>query len=277
MNYIHTSEDRTPFTYLIGWKNLNKWYYGVRYAKNCHPNDLFDTYFTSSKYVKLLIESHGIPDSISVRKTFNTIDAARKWEHRVLKKLDVIHSEKWINEHNGTSPSVEFAIIGAMKSKNKSKWKIDDPRRENLRKIAITSKIIDRINSEDQRKKSKETNINRLSKLSKEEKNKLTTAMNCKDVQELAYKTRIDNYNSLSQEEKNDIRLQKSQTTKELHKSGVYDNAYTPERNEKIRKSKLTEEGNQSFRGKISCPNCGKVGQFASMKRWHFENCRCVV
>lgn len=25
---------------------------------------------------------------------------------------------------------------------------------------------------------------------------------------------------------------------------------------------------------KISCPHCGKLGQLAAMKRWHFDNCR---
>ena len=24
---------------------------------------------------------------------------------------------------------------------------------------------------------------------------------------------------------------------------------------------------------KISCPHCGKLGQYAAMKRWHFDNC----
>jgi hypothetical protein len=32
----------TPYTYLIGWSNQNKYYYGVRYAKDCHPNDFWD-------------------------------------------------------------------------------------------------------------------------------------------------------------------------------------------------------------------------------------------
>lgn len=38
----------TPYTYLIGWSKHNIWYYGKRTAKNCHPNDFWVTYFTSS-------------------------------------------------------------------------------------------------------------------------------------------------------------------------------------------------------------------------------------
>lgn len=37
-----------PFTYLIGWSKYDKWYYGVRFAKGCNPDDLWNTYFTSS-------------------------------------------------------------------------------------------------------------------------------------------------------------------------------------------------------------------------------------
>lgn len=30
-----TAVDNQPYTYLIGWSKLNKWYYGVRYSKKC--------------------------------------------------------------------------------------------------------------------------------------------------------------------------------------------------------------------------------------------------
>ena len=62
-----------PYTYLIGWSKLNKYYYGVRYAKNCHPSDLWTKYFTSSKYVKQFREENGEPDIIEIRKTFSNI------------------------------------------------------------------------------------------------------------------------------------------------------------------------------------------------------------
>lgn len=86
-----------PYTYLIGWSNLDKWYYGVRFAKNCHPNDLWIRYFTSSKYVALLREEHGEPDVVQVRKTFETSDAARKWELTVLQRMNVVSNARWVN------------------------------------------------------------------------------------------------------------------------------------------------------------------------------------
>jgi hypothetical protein len=96
-----------PYTYLLGWSKLDKWYYGSRTAKKarclyetgCHPDELLKTYYTSSKKVAELIKQHGKPDVVQIRKTFP--DAPRKaqiWEGRVLKKLKVGSNPRWINE-----------------------------------------------------------------------------------------------------------------------------------------------------------------------------------
>jgi len=89
-----------PYTYLIGWPSLNKWYYGVRYAKNCCPDDLWVSYFTSSRLVKNFVTQHGDPVVREIRKTFFSIQEAQQWESRVLKKLKVVANEKWINGHD---------------------------------------------------------------------------------------------------------------------------------------------------------------------------------
>lgn len=93
----------TPYTYLIGWPDHNKWYYGVRYAKNCHPSDLFNPYKTSSKEVHKLIKLLGLPQVQQIRKTFTSPEPARLWENRVLKKLKVVLDEKWINKTDNKS------------------------------------------------------------------------------------------------------------------------------------------------------------------------------
>jgi hypothetical protein len=90
-----------PYTYLVGWSDIDKWYYGVRFAKNCHPSDLWTTYFTSSKYVALLREAHGEPDVIQVRKTFTDSNSARSWELKVLQRMKVIQSDTWLNRAAG--------------------------------------------------------------------------------------------------------------------------------------------------------------------------------
>lgn len=61
-----------PYTYLVGWRSMDVWYYGVRYAKDCDPTDLWKTYFTSSKRVAEFRATNGEPDVIEVRKTFDS-------------------------------------------------------------------------------------------------------------------------------------------------------------------------------------------------------------
>jgi DNA primase large subunit len=93
-----------PYTYLIGWSNNKKFYYGVRYSKNCHPSDLFISYFTSSKHVKHYIKKYGNPDIIQVRKTFKTINEAIAWENRVLQKINAKQNKNFLNASNNAAP-----------------------------------------------------------------------------------------------------------------------------------------------------------------------------
>jgi len=81
-------------------------YYGVRYAKNCHPSDLWVKYFTSSKRVAKYIKTHGAPDVIQIRQIFvsnNKVEAARRWEHKVLKRLNVIARNDFLNASDSKS------------------------------------------------------------------------------------------------------------------------------------------------------------------------------
>ncbi|CAB4122660.1 hypothetical protein UFOVP29_49 [uncultured Caudovirales phage] len=105
-----------PYTYLIGWSKYNKWYYGVRYANGCNPTDLWVTYKTSSKYVKRFLLLYGDPDIIIIRKTFSNKDKARLWENRVLTRMKVTESDKWLNETNNLSISYEKGIEGSKKA-----------------------------------------------------------------------------------------------------------------------------------------------------------------
>lgn len=86
-----------PYTYHIAWSKHNTHYYGVRYAKNCNPNDFWKSYFTSSKKVKHFIAEHGDPDIIEIRKTFDCPHEAMKWESKVLSRLNVLKNPKWLN------------------------------------------------------------------------------------------------------------------------------------------------------------------------------------
>jgi hypothetical protein len=88
-----------PFTYLVKHLPTKKYYYGVKFRKGCHPNDLWTKYFTSSKKVKGLIKRYGKKSFIfEIRKTFKTQKQAREWEHKVLRRLKVIYRNDFLNQ-----------------------------------------------------------------------------------------------------------------------------------------------------------------------------------
>lgn len=91
-----------PYTYHIFCTTTQQHYYGSRYSRNCSPNDLWTTYFTSSRVVKRLIEQYG-PGAfeVEIRRTFQTREQAIDWEFRVLTRLNAANREDWINQHNG--------------------------------------------------------------------------------------------------------------------------------------------------------------------------------
>lgn len=96
------------YTYLIGWSQHKKFYYGVRYAYGCDPNDLWVTYFTSSKYVQGFRKIYGEPDIIQVRKIFNSSEDAILWESTVLKRMNVVSREDFfLNRTDNRAFSLE--------------------------------------------------------------------------------------------------------------------------------------------------------------------------
>lgn len=107
------------YTYLIGWSSLNKFYYGVRYAKASNPNELWKSYFTSSKHVKNFARKHGNPDIIEIRKEFTDRDSAIAWENSVLKKMNVVEDSRFLNATNNMAIKHPY---GYNPSKNLSEW-----------------------------------------------------------------------------------------------------------------------------------------------------------
>jgi hypothetical protein len=91
----------TPFTYLIGWSKLDIWYYGVRFAKNTTPKDLWTVYFTSSKHVTNFRKMHGEPDVISIRREFTCKEDALSWEHKVLHRMKIGKNKRFLNVSTG--------------------------------------------------------------------------------------------------------------------------------------------------------------------------------
>lgn len=107
------------YCYLIGWSTLNVFYYGVRYSKTAKPIDLWESYFTSSKYVSKFVEEHGDPDIVEIRKEFDCKERALRWESTVLRRMNVVSDERFLNRwdnnmiphnHDGSYPFENAAI-----------------------------------------------------------------------------------------------------------------------------------------------------------------------
>lgn len=135
------------YTYLIGWSKFNKFYYGVRFSKNCRPEDLWVSYFTSSKHVKFFTEEHGNPDIIQIRKVFQDNVKARLWEEKVLNKMNVLKDDRWLNRTNNKSIDPECAIKGTLSH-------IGKKRSEKTKKLISLSKIGKKDSLETKMKKS---------------------------------------------------------------------------------------------------------------------------
>jgi len=119
---IYSAGDRTPYTYLIGWSKINLWYYGVRWAKRCHPSDLWVKYFTSSRLVDQSVEYNGQPDVIEVRMTFTTDESARKCEGKVLRKFKVWDNPNWLNQIDSTSYKILITEQGRAQLRRNGKF-----------------------------------------------------------------------------------------------------------------------------------------------------------
>jgi hypothetical protein len=129
-----------PFTYHIAWSNIDKHYYGVRYAKGCNPNTFWKTYFTSSKLVMEYRQKYGEPDVIEIRRIFNDVNRAIIWEHKVLRRLNVLNSKKWLNQSIGGKDFglKEHTLEAKRKLSHAHKGKILSP--EHKAKLSVAKK-----------------------------------------------------------------------------------------------------------------------------------------
>jgi Putative endonuclease segE, GIY-YIG domain len=91
--------DRKPYTYLLHHLPTNTWYYGVKWKKGCHPDELWKTYFSSSNRVKDLRNQYGDNSfEFEIRHTFQTGKEAADWESKVLRRMRVLEKpDLWLN------------------------------------------------------------------------------------------------------------------------------------------------------------------------------------
>lgn len=89
------------FTYILKFKPTNQWYYGVRWAVGCSPDDLWTTYYSSSTAVLNLIKEFG-KDAFEFRvsRVFDTVEKAIAHEKRFLERVKAASNGAFINKRN---------------------------------------------------------------------------------------------------------------------------------------------------------------------------------
>jgi len=227
----------TPYTYLIGWSKLNKWYYGVRFAKKsaclyetgCHPDDFWKTYFTSSKAVESFKEDNGEPDIVEIRKQFKTANEARDWEMRVLLKLDVKNNDDWLNKRPFT-PSCEPGWAWSEESKGNSRKPKSKDHARNISRgrtgITFSNSHIENI---------------RIA----------TTGVKQRDVTKRKRSETMSKLKWWNDGSTNVRSVTPPDTQWQSGRCGKYTQRATKE-----------------------CPHCGKIGKGGAMSMWHFDNCK---
>jgi hypothetical protein len=266
-----------PYTYFIKWTNQNKWYYGVRYAKDCSPSDFWVEYKTSSKHVKEFVQIHGDPDVIEIRKTFNTAEKARCWEERVLKRTGARYRDDCLNKTDFPGMPPMLGEDNPMK-KQEIALKCRDSRRDGDAKDperAEKRRLVSIKNAK------KATESIKGKEKSTEHKEKLSNSLKKYfDGNEEAQKR---------SSESGKKRLGKKDTTETKALKSSSHKKYIEENNidmgtlmrgkkrtteDKQKKSEAAKQRWANERVLYTCKHCGIETILGNIKRWHDDNCK---
>lgn len=234
----------TPYTYILEWTKQGKRYIGARWASGCHPNDLWSTYFTSSKYVAEFVAQYGAPDIILIDKIFDTAQEAMAREQGLQKQFDIKNNDAFLNKaiagiFNFNDPDIRkkmsAARLGTKQSPEWIAWVTEFHRTR--KRSADTGRKISTSRKGHRHSKATREKI-RIAKLGR------PSPLKGRPVsEERAAKLRTQTLGAKLSEE---------------HKA-------------KIKKSSHFQKDVKQER--VECPHCGIVGGKFTMPRWHFNNC----
>lgn len=90
-----------PYTYLLKCVPTNQYYYGVRWRNRVPAEqDFWINYFTSSNVVASLRKKYGNDAfEFEIRREFDNVDDAFKWEKTVLERMNVLQDDRWLNRN----------------------------------------------------------------------------------------------------------------------------------------------------------------------------------
>ena len=243
---MHNSSQ--PYTYLIGWSKYKKYYYGVRYAKNCLPTDLWIKYFTSSLIVASTRLELGEPDIIQVRKIFVTKEQARNWETKVLKRMKVVVSELFLNKNDRPAPPISNRPMSEYNKKKLLEAKLGKPRsdvtKQKLREARSHQIIVKgRVVSVETRQKIRDANLGKT--MSTDTKAKISAGNKGKHFDKRSVETR---------QKIRDANLGKTMSADT--------------------KDKISAGNKGKPKPITQCPHCLKFGGVSQMQQWHFNKCK---
>lgn len=98
-----------PYCYFIGWPELNRYYYGVKFGVGANPDKFWVNYHTSSELVEQYRAKYGEPSIREIRKIFNPADyeslevaqlAAITHEVEVIRRMKMVPDERYLNCSN---------------------------------------------------------------------------------------------------------------------------------------------------------------------------------
>jgi len=101
-----------PYCYFVGWPELNRYYYGVKFGAGAHPSKFWVNYHTSSDLVEQYRAKYGEPSIREIRKIFNPDDyeslevaqlAAITHEVEVIRRMNMVSDERYLNCSNAVS------------------------------------------------------------------------------------------------------------------------------------------------------------------------------
>lgn len=250
-----------PYTYLIGWTAHNKWYYGVRYSEKSNDDDLWESYFTSSKYVHEYVEKWGNPDYIKIRVKFKSPKQAIRCEDRVIQKLQLYKKETFLNK----------AYSGAIYYDEDVRRKISEsakkPRSEAFREAR--SKAMKKLwndgvyNNRPPQTKEHILNVSlALKEKWKNQEHHSKGTIRSEEAKQKTSCTLLNNYASMSIEER------KVKHGHPGESNGMFGKSHKSEVKQKIKQAALN-------RPKFACEHCNKQVTKQSYGRYHVDG-KCV-
>ncbi len=290
-----------PYTYLITHVPSGLKYYGVRYAKNAKPEDLWTTYFTSSEQIKLMIAESGKDSFVTeIRKIFDTAEQAIAWETRVLTRLGIPYNKSYINKcKNHPLSQIDKEELMLIKYGVRHSFHHPDMMKKAKKSLMDNYGVEHPIHSSILREKTQNTLNERYgvdyswqipgvfekSKTTRMERLGVEFSMQSSELVEQSKNTQIEKFG--------DWKIRTSEVQEKVKKTNMEkygtDNPFkVPGLVKEIMIEKYgvenwfqTQEGKRAItdswikRIPMICPHCGKESKaFSNMKRWHFDNCK---